>query len=44
MAWHMRGGIGYEQVLNLSAAERDMINVLIKEHIEITNKTRLPWF
>jgi hypothetical protein len=40
----MRGGATYEQVLNLSYADRELINTLAKENIETTNKTRLPWF
>jgi len=44
MAWHMRGGITYEQVLQLSFAERTMISELAKENIETTKKTQLPWF
>jgi hypothetical protein len=44
MAWHMRGGITYEQVLQLSFAERQMIGELAKENVETTKKTNLPWF
>ena len=44
LAWHMRGGITYEQVLQLSFSERQMINELIKENMETTKKSGLPWF
>ena len=44
LAWHMRGGANYEQVLQMSAQERDAIKALAKENVETTNKTRLPWF
>jgi hypothetical protein len=44
MAWHMRGGADYEQILQMSIQERDAIGQLIKDNIETTNKTRLPWF
>ena len=44
MAWHMRGGANYEQILQMSSQEREAIGALIKENIETTNKTRLPWF
>jgi len=40
----MRGGINYEQVMQLSYAERQMISELAKENIETTKKTQLPWF
>jgi hypothetical protein len=44
LAWHMRGGITYEQVLQLSNNERRMIAELAKENIETTKKTNLPFF
>jgi hypothetical protein len=40
----MRGGINYEQVMQLSYSERQMISDLAKENIETTKKTQLPWF
>jgi hypothetical protein len=40
----MRGGVTYEQVMQLSSAERQMISDLAKENIETTKKTQLPWF
>ena len=40
----MRGGVTYDQVMNMSHAEREMINSLAKENIETTKKTNLPWF
>ena len=44
LAWHMRGGITYEQVLQLSSSERSMIAELAKENLETTKKTNLPFF
>lgn len=40
----MRGGVTYDQVMNMSHAERELINDLAKENIETTKKTNLPWF
>lgn len=40
----MRGGATYEDVLQMSHSEREMLGDLIKENIETTNKTKLPWF
>jgi hypothetical protein len=40
----MRGGITYEQVMQLGHNERTMISDLAKENIETTKKTNLPWF
>jgi hypothetical protein len=44
LAWHMRGGITYDQVMQLSPSERGMISDIVKENIETTKKTNLPWF
>jgi hypothetical protein len=44
MSWHMRGGISYEQVMQMSYSERTMIANLVKENMETTNKTKLPYF
>jgi hypothetical protein len=44
MAWHMRGGATYDDILQMSWSERTAISALIKENMETTNKTRLPFF
>ena len=44
MAWYMRGGLNYDQALQLSTAERKLISDMIKENLETTKKTGLPFF
>jgi hypothetical protein len=44
MSWYMRGGITYNQALQLSANERKFIGTLIKENLETTKKSGLPFF
>ena len=44
MSWHMRGGGTYEDVLNMSFNERNMIAELIKANLETTQKSKLPFF
>jgi hypothetical protein len=44
MSWYMRGGITYNQALSLSVNERGLISELIKEHLETTKKSGLPFF
>jgi hypothetical protein len=44
MSWYMRGGMTYDQILHLSYDERMIINNLIKENLETTKKTNLPFF
>ena len=44
MSWYMRGGLTYDQAMALSLVERNLINDLIKEHLETTKKSGLPFF
>lgn len=44
MCWYMRGGINYDQVMALSNDERKLISELIKENLETTKKSGLPFF
>ena len=44
MSWYMRGGLGYDQALQLSLAERTIINELIKDNLDTTKKSGLPFF
>ena len=44
LAWYMRGGATYEDVMNMSIQERRLVSELAKENIETTKKSNLPWF
>jgi hypothetical protein len=44
LSWYMRGGLSYDQALALSANDREMIGELIKENLETTKKSGLPFF
>jgi len=44
MSWYMRGGASYEDVLQMSSQERDLITALIKENLETTKTSKLPFF
>lgn len=44
MCWYMRGGVTYEQAMNLSVAERQSISELIKSNLDTTKKSGLPFF
>jgi hypothetical protein len=43
-SWYMRGGVSYEDVLNMSSDERVAINKLIEENLDTTKKTQMPFF
>jgi len=43
-SWYMRGGVSYEDILNMSIQERDAITEIINENLETTKKTQMPFF
>ena len=40
----MRGGLSYEDALNLGHKERQMVSDIIKDNLETTKKSKLPFF
>jgi hypothetical protein len=44
LSWYMRGGVSYEDVLNMSQEERVHINDIITNNLETTKKSQLPFF
>jgi len=44
MAWYMRGGLTYDLAMALGSSERAMISQLIKDNLETTKKSGLPFF
>jgi hypothetical protein len=44
MCWYMRGGLTYTEAMNLCSEERIMIGKLIKENLDTTKKSGLPFF
>ena len=44
MSWYMRGGATYDDVLQMSNQERKMLSELIKENLETTKSSKLPFF
>jgi hypothetical protein len=44
MIWHMRGGINLDQAMNMTYSERQIVNDIIKDNLETTKKTGLPYF
>ena len=44
MAWYMRGGLTYDQAMSLGITERKLIGDLIKDNLETTKKSGLPFF
>jgi hypothetical protein len=44
MSWYMRGGATYNDVMHMSFRERTLISDLIKENLETTKTSKLPFF
>ena len=42
--WYMRGGLTYDEAMQLSQTEREIISDIIKDNMETTKKTKLPFF
>lgn len=44
MCWYMRGGISYDEAFYTSLEDRIIIADIIKENLETTKKSGLPFF
>ena len=44
LSWFMRGGVTYEDAMCMSQDERQIITKLVKENMETTKKSGLPFF
>ena len=44
MSWYMRGGVTYEDVLNMSVMEREEIKKIIDSNLDVTKKSQMPFF
>ena len=44
LSWNMRGGLSYNEAMALSSDERETITKIIKDNLETTKKSGLPYF
>ena len=44
LCWYMRGGVTYDEAMQMSYSERLSMSGLVKENLETTKKTGLPFF
>lgn len=44
MCWYMRGGLTYDEGMQLSNAERVIVSEIIKDNLETTKKSGLAFF
>jgi len=40
----MRGGVSFDEAMQMSQSDRELINELVKENLETTKKSGLPFF
>ena len=40
----MRGGITYDEAMQMSESDRSIVNEIVKENLETTKKSGLPFF
>ena len=43
-SWYMRGGLSYDDAMMLSYDDRKIISDIIKENLETTKESGLPFF
>jgi hypothetical protein len=43
ICWYMRG-MSYAEAMHMSHEEREIVNEIVKEHLETTKKSGLPFF
>ena len=44
ICWYMRGGVTLDEAYNLSWEDRSLIGDIIKDNIETTKKSGMPFF
>ena len=44
LCWYMRGGVSYDEAMQMSQQERAAMSEIVKENLETTKKTNLPFF
>jgi glutamate formiminotransferase len=42
--WYMRGGLTYDEAMQMSIADRKIISSIISDNMETTKKSGLPFF
>jgi hypothetical protein len=44
ICWYMRGGVTYQEALNMSLEERRIVSNIVKDNLETTKKTGRDFF
>ena len=44
LCWYMRGGVTYDEAMQMGQVDRNLINEIVKENLETTKKSGRPFF
>jgi hypothetical protein len=44
ICWYMRGSISYDDGMMLSPVDKELINKIVKDNLETTQKSGMPFF
>jgi hypothetical protein len=44
LCWYMRGSLSYDEGMHLSYEDRSLMSKLIKDNLETTKKSGMPFF
>ena len=44
LSWYMRGGISFNDIMNMSQDEINNLNKIVDDNLEVTKKSKLPFF
>ena len=44
LCWYMRGGVTYDEAMQMGQIERKIINDIVKDNYETTKKSGMPHF
>jgi hypothetical protein len=44
LVWYMRGGLSYTEIYAMDIKDREIISKVVKDNLETTKKSGLPFF
>ena len=44
LAWYMRGGLTLDEAFNTTYEDREIMSTIVKENLDTTKKSGLPFF
>lgn len=44
LCWYMRGGLTYDEGMQLSDNDKKIISEIVTDHLEVTKDTKMPFF